>query len=459
MSKSLYTTIKETTPPTTSTVGVVGQKYLDTINKEYYICTNIDGSTYTWEKLATSNDLDKKLNKTGGNITGLLLVQNNPVYGVELGTDDPSGFGAAGQLYIRKRADLNTETGMWYHAGGKGWEKIAKSTELDNKLNTSGGTISGNLAVQGNLTVTGETTTEKQKTLDVEDNFIYTNANKVELTALLSGIAIYKNGTDIYAIAYDPATDSVKLGLGTRDAQGVFHFNTGEGSPVAVRVDSAELIDNHIIVWDATNHKFIDSGKTLDDLANKAGTTFTGNIVLNSDTAVQSQSTLADLKKYDLIKRNEKGYVEVGNTGDDLYLYGSYSKPSYNGNRLALDSDVTAALNTRTILNNQTLTTNIGTLSNQFATITPIWDGSTYKKQYDFYGNISGLSRQTATIIVPTTMSNMRNITCASGGNWKNWERVNSVTVNFISDTEINIGVWDDNGSDHNIYFHITFIE
>lgn len=196
MSKSLYTTIKETTPPTTATVGIVGQKYLDTTTKKYYICTNIDNSVYTWEELA-------------------------------------------------------------------------KSADLNSKLNASGGTISGNLAVQGNLTVTGETTTEKQKELEVEDNFIYTNANKVNLTALLSGIAIYKNGTDIYAIAYDPATDSVKLGLGTRDAQGVFHFNTGEGSPVAVRVDSAELTDNHIIVWDATNHKFIDSGKTIADLDNR----------------------------------------------------------------------------------------------------------------------------------------------------------------------------------------------
>lgn len=194
--ESLYTTIKETIPPTTATVGIVGQKYLDTTTKKYYICTNIDNSVYTWEELA-------------------------------------------------------------------------KSTDLDSKLNTSGGTISGNLAVQGNLTVTGETTTEKQKTLDVEDNFIYTNANKVELTALLSGLAIYKNGTDIYAIAYDPATDSVKLGLGTRDEQGVFHFNTGEGSPVAVRTDSADLTDNHIIVWDATNHKFIDSGKTIADLDNR----------------------------------------------------------------------------------------------------------------------------------------------------------------------------------------------
>ena len=66
MNKIFYSTITETTPPTTSTIGIVGQKYLDTTNKEYYICTSINDSTYTWQKLATSNDLDNKLDKTGG---------------------------------------------------------------------------------------------------------------------------------------------------------------------------------------------------------------------------------------------------------------------------------------------------------------------------------------------------------------------------------------------------------
>ena len=296
--ESLYTTIKETTPPTTATVGIVGQKYLDTTTKSYYICTSVDNGVYTWERLATSNDLDKKLNISGGNITGSLKVYNRPVCTVEESADEPSPteYGVPQIFFVRRVSDLNTKnTGIWFGDGRK-LHKLAKDAE---KLNLTGGTISGNLAVQGNLTVTGETTTEKQKTLDVEDNFIYTNANKVELTALLSGIAIYKNGTDIYAIAYDPATDSVKLGLGTRDAQGVFHFNTGEGSPVAVRADSADLTDNHIIVWDAANHKFIDSGKSIEDLLtliNSLQTNLTTEITdrTTEDTNLQTQITNID---------------------------------------------------------------------------------------------------------------------------------------------------------------------
>lgn len=136
----------------------------------------------------------------------------------------------------------------------------------DNKLDKTGGAVSGNLNIQGNLTVTGEVVSEKQKTLEVEDNIVYTNANKVTLQSLLSGIAIYKDGTNLYGILYDPATDSVKLGAGVRDVDGVFHFNTNEGSPVAVRADSAQLTDKHIMVWDSTTNKLIDSGKTVDDL-------------------------------------------------------------------------------------------------------------------------------------------------------------------------------------------------
>lgn len=191
----------------------------------------------------------------------------------------------------------------------------------------------------------------------------------------------------------------------------------------------------------------------------KTGGTFTGNVILNSDTKLQSQSLLSpSLNRYNLIWRNEKGYVEVGNSEDELQLFGNLSMPTYNGNSLALESDVTAALNVRTILNTQTLTANKGSWYNQFATITPIWTGSTYKKQYDFYGSIGGLGQGTVTITVPVTMSSLRNLTCGSSGEWKNWERVNAVRIAFTSNTTFAITISDDQGSAHNVDFHLTFI-
>nr|DAE27596.1 MAG TPA: hypothetical protein [virus sp. cti5L29] len=136
-----------------------------------------------------------------------------------------------------------------------------------NLFTSVGGTITGDVNIQGNVTVTGDTTIEKTKNLEVENAIIYTNANKTELKTILSGLAIYKDGTNIYGIMYDPATDSVKLGLGTVDAEGKFIFNSGEGKPVAVRSDSSLLVDGHLIKWDSASNSFVDSGKEISENA------------------------------------------------------------------------------------------------------------------------------------------------------------------------------------------------
>ena len=87
----------------------------------------------------------------------------------------------------------------------------------------------------------------------------------------MSGTESSKNANQTYGIMYDPTTDSVKLGLGTIDETGKFTFSEN-GNPVAVRADSSLLVDGHLIKWDATNNRFVDSGKSVDDmedLANK----------------------------------------------------------------------------------------------------------------------------------------------------------------------------------------------
>ena len=134
-------------------------------------------------------------------------------------------------------------------------------------LEKTGGTISGNLSVQGNLNVAGTTVTQDTETLLVKDNIVVTNSDKAELVNL-SGLAINKNANQTYGIMYDPATDSVKLGLGTIDETGKFTFSEN-GNPVAVRADSSLLVDGHLIKWDATNNRFVDSGKSVDDFVLK----------------------------------------------------------------------------------------------------------------------------------------------------------------------------------------------
>ena len=180
------------------------------------------------------------------------------------------------------------------------------TSNLNKKLDTAGGNISGNLTIQGNLNVLGTTTTEKQQTLEIVDNIIVTNANKVDLQASLSGLAINKNANDTFLIGYDPATDSVKLGLGTL-TNGSFTFAEGEGKAVATRVDSSELVNDHLLIWDSNTNSIKDSTATLADIIDTiaytsevfvpksrtvAGKPLTNNITLDSLTVTYGGSTI-----------------------------------------------------------------------------------------------------------------------------------------------------------------------
>ena len=140
---------------------------------------------------------------------------------------------------------------------------------LDKKIDKAGGTFSGNVAIQGNLTVSGTTTTESEKQLAVKENVIVTNADKVNLQTLLSGLAINKNSTATYGIMYDPADDTVKFGEGTLDANRKFVFKTGEGHPLAIRADSSQFTDAVLVKWNATKMAFEPASGTWQNLLNK----------------------------------------------------------------------------------------------------------------------------------------------------------------------------------------------
>lgn len=147
-------------------------------------------------------------------------------------------------------------------------DQAISSRFADNKyLTKAGGTISGNLAITGDLTVSGTTTAETQEQLLVKANVIATNADKVDLKTLLSGLAINKNPAATYGIMYDPADDTVKFGEGTLSADNKFVFKEGEGHPLAIRADSNTFVDAHLIRWDATTNSFVDAGVALADIS------------------------------------------------------------------------------------------------------------------------------------------------------------------------------------------------
>lgn len=173
----------------------------------------------------------------------------------------------------------------------------AQKAALDKKIDKTGGTFSGNVAIQGNLTVSGTTTTESEKQLAVKENVIVTNADKVNLQALLSGLAINKNSTATYGIMYDPADDTVKFGEGTLDANRKFVFKAGEGHPLAIRADSSQFTDAVLVKWNATTKAFEPASGTWQNLLNKIEITdidlaFSDKTVLyNTTNGIQLSAT------------------------------------------------------------------------------------------------------------------------------------------------------------------------
>lgn len=141
--------------------------------------------------------------------------------------------------------------------------------DIEKKYDKTGGVISGDVSIQGDLTVSGTTTTEKEKQLLVEENVIATNANKVDLKTLLSGLAINKNSSATYGIMYDPADDTVKFGEGTLDENRKFVLKAGEGLPIAIRANSTDFTDAHLVKWDATKNSFVDAGVDVSSFSKK----------------------------------------------------------------------------------------------------------------------------------------------------------------------------------------------
>ena len=145
----------------------------------------------------------------------------------------------------------------------------AQQAALDKKIDKAGDTFSGNVTIQGNLTVSGTTTTESEQQLAVKENVIVTNADKVNLQALLSGLAINKNSSATYGIMYDPADDTVKFGEGTLGANRKFVFKAGEGHPLAIRADSSQFTDAVLVKWNATTKAFEPASGTWQNLLDK----------------------------------------------------------------------------------------------------------------------------------------------------------------------------------------------
>lgn len=130
LDKKAHVPIIGTTPPTTSTVGVVGQEYIDTASKLVYRCTAAAATGYTWEVYsagrsskvnltlyASSWSTEKKYTVSNANITAtsaveLLPRENNGITQAQMealsGAMIVGGTQAAGSIQLVALGDKPT---------------------------------------------------------------------------------------------------------------------------------------------------------------------------------------------------------------------------------------------------------------------------------------------------------------------------------------------------------------
>lgn len=234
-------------------------------------------------------------------------------------------------------------------------------TELAKKFDKTGGAITGDVAIQGDLTVSGTTTTEYEKQLLVEDNVIATNANKVDLQTLLSGLAINKNPNATYGIMYDPVDDTVKFGEGTLDENNKFVFKEDEGNPLAIRADSGTFTDAHLVKWDAASKSFVDAGVGISELSKAVkAVSIEGVPGATNGTLTEEQLATLEANENNYIMFDHKKYYLEGKGHQEGYL--TYTYVGYENHVHVLES-ITITISTKAWVLSSTTVYNTVTMS------------------------------------------------------------------------------------------------
>ena len=181
---------------------------------------------------------------------------------------------------------------------------------LMEKLDKTGGNITGNLAVSGNLTVAGKSIESNLENVVTPQNTI--TLRKGATTALLNN-----EYTGFIAEKYD----GTNTGMLVFDKDGTAYVgDEGDVQPLATRASSNELTDGHVLTWNAGKQKLVDGGSlssyttieaynallsTVDNKANKselvvttgtgANSAKTGNNTASGDCSFAGgQGTVAD---------------------------------------------------------------------------------------------------------------------------------------------------------------------
>lgn len=237
--------------------------------------------------------------------------------------------------------------------------KTYVDTQDGEKLDKTGGTITGNLSVNGgvtvvgNLTVNGTTTTIDSTTLQVKDKLIeVAHGNTTKLTSPAGLVVPKYDGTNSGALVFD-GDGMAQVGKVVLDAAGNIDTTNSGLQTLATRTN---LVGDNLVQYDSTDKTLVDSGKKVGDFALKTDiptnyvTTDTEQII----TAKKKFSGEIDVNQIKSLLGTpictmDNRDLHIGSFADTTYIRGGDGTPSRPQYEYQVSNGATTSVVTKSI--------------------------------------------------------------------------------------------------------------
>jgi hypothetical protein len=191
---------------------------------------------------------------------------------------------------------------------------VSAFTSSNGKLNTTGGTITGDLAISGNLTITGNTVFKDVETFKVTDSLIYLAANNIGSDIIDIGfIGKYSNGTgsNVYTGFYRNHLDKEYYLFSGYDQEPTDNRIDPTGNNFTISVLNADIKTNNLVLNGTNTTLWITSAFNKANAANY----FTFLVDANTTAAFNQANTAQTIAVASFAQGNNlAGAVTTANT-------------------------------------------------------------------------------------------------------------------------------------------------
>ena len=269
--------------PNSSTPGIVGQFFVDSISDLYY-CVSAINNVYTWERLVNLTYFESEKKSITDQIDALKNADeaiNGQIENLETSINNLSSDITTITSGLNKKFD-NTGGTISGDVNVTGFVKSNGNISTDKNISADGSiegknltvrndaVITGNATIGGSLTVTGAVTSVETTNVSIKDQLFEIAKGEKGDVGLNSPAGFYVSNYDgqgnNLAIVFD-STGTAYVGDVSIGENGLIS-DTSHLQPFATR-QKTEIKDKSILQWDQQSNSLKDSGKTIDDFVEK----------------------------------------------------------------------------------------------------------------------------------------------------------------------------------------------